>query len=149
MPIYEYACQSCTHRFETIQKTADSPLSDCPQCERPALRKLVSAPVFRLKGAGWYETDFKTNGQRNVADNSGGKESDGDAAADGSKSGGEGTGKAGGASGASDEGGKQAGGGESAAGDKSQPSKPAPRKPAGDSAGAATPSTGSQPGRGT
>lgn len=145
MPIYEYACQSCTHRFETIQKTADSPLSDCPQCEQPALRKLVSAPVFRLKGAGWYETDFKTNGQRNVADNSGGKESDGDAAADGSKSGGEGTGKAGGAS---SEGGKQAGGGESAAGDKSQPSKPAPRKPAGDSAGAATPSTGSQPGRG-
>ena len=145
MPIYEYACQSCEHRFETIQKTADSPLSDCPQCERPALRKLVSAPVFRLKGAGWYETDFKTNGQRNVADNSGGKESDGDAAADGSKSGGEGTGKAGGASGES---GKQAGGGESATGDKSQPSKPAPRKPAGDSAGAATPSTGPQPGRG-
>ena len=143
MPIYEYACQSCTHRFETIQKTADSPLSDCPQCERPALRKLVSAPVFRLKGAGWYETDFKTNGQRNVADAGGGKEGDGDAAADGPKGGGESTGKAGGASG---EGGKQEGGGEASGGDKSQPNKPAPRKPAGDSAAAS--STGSQPGRG-
>ena len=68
MPIYEYACHSCTHRFETIQKAAEDPLRDCPECGEPALKKLLSAPVFRLKGGGWYETDFKTGDKRNVVE---------------------------------------------------------------------------------
>ena len=68
MPIYEYACGSCEHRFETIQKASEQPLRDCPECGEEALKKLLSAPVFRLKGSGWYETDFKTNDKRNVSD---------------------------------------------------------------------------------
>lgn len=68
MPIYEYACRSCEHRFETIQKAREDPLKDCPECGETALRKLLSAPVFRLKGSGWYETDFKTGDRRNVTE---------------------------------------------------------------------------------
>ena len=67
MPIYEYACGSCEHQFETIQRASEEPLRDCPECGEAALRKLLSAPVFRLKGSGWYETDFKTGDKRNVA----------------------------------------------------------------------------------
>ena len=59
MPIYEYECHVCGHRLEKLQKISDAPLTDCPACEEPGLRKLVSAVAFRLKGAGWYETDFK------------------------------------------------------------------------------------------
>ena len=59
MPIYEYQCEACEHRFEKIQKMSDEPLVDCPQCKAPKLKKLVSAAAFRLKGQGWYETDFK------------------------------------------------------------------------------------------
>ncbi|MYD98734.1 MAG: zinc ribbon domain-containing protein [Gammaproteobacteria bacterium] len=68
MPIYEYACRSCEHQFETIQKSSEEPLKDCPACGETALRKLLSAPVFRLKGSGWYETDFKTGDRRNVTE---------------------------------------------------------------------------------
>lgn len=64
MPIYEYECQACGHRMEAIQKFSDAPLSDCPACQQAALRKQVSAPSFRLKGGGWYETDFKTGNRR-------------------------------------------------------------------------------------
>ena len=67
MPIYEYACRSCEHQFESIQKASEQPLQDCPACGEPTLKKLLSAPVFRLKGSGWYETDFKTGDKRNVA----------------------------------------------------------------------------------
>lgn len=68
MPIYEYRCQSCNHELEVLQKLSDPELSDCPQCGRPELRKLISPVGFRLKGSGWYETDFKKNGaQKNVA----------------------------------------------------------------------------------
>ena len=68
MPIYEYRCQSCQHELEAIQKLSDPELSDCPACGQPALKKLISAVGFRLKGSGWYETDFKNSGQqRNVA----------------------------------------------------------------------------------
>ena len=74
MPIYEYACGSCEHRFETIQKASEQPLRDCPECGEEALKKLLSAPVFRLKGSGWYETDFKTSDKRNVSDGSDGPE---------------------------------------------------------------------------
>ena len=71
MPIYEYACTECGHKMEALQKMSDDPLTDCPECGKPALKKQVSAAGFRLKGGGWYETDFK-NGQKS----SGGKSSD-------------------------------------------------------------------------
>jgi putative FmdB family regulatory protein len=67
MPIYEYECASCQHRLEKIQKLSDSKLVDCPECGEPDLRKLVSAAAFRLKGSGWYETDFKTGSKKNVS----------------------------------------------------------------------------------
>lgn len=59
MPIFDYQCQACGHEFETIQKVSDAALTECPQCGKPELKKMVSAPSFRLKGGGWYETDFK------------------------------------------------------------------------------------------
>lgn len=67
MPIYEYQCQACDHKLEALQKYSDEPLSDCPACEQPALEKLISAAGFRLKGGGWYETDFKTGSKKNIA----------------------------------------------------------------------------------
>lgn len=68
MPIYEYQCHACGHRLETLQKVSARPLTDCPACEEPALRKLVSAVAFRFKGGGWYETDFKDEkSRRNLA----------------------------------------------------------------------------------
>ena len=68
MPFYEYRCDACDHGFEALQKISDEPLQHCPACEAPALRKLVSAAGFRLKGQGWYETDFKAGNKRNLAD---------------------------------------------------------------------------------
>jgi putative FmdB family regulatory protein len=59
MPIYEYRCGSCSHELDALQKISDSPLRKCPECGKLTLRRLMSAPSFRLKGAGWYETDFK------------------------------------------------------------------------------------------
>ena len=73
MPIYEYRCQSCGHELEKLQKMSDAPLVDCPECGQPTLNKLVSAAGFRLKGGGWYETDFKKDGKRNLAGDAGGK----------------------------------------------------------------------------
>lgn len=61
MPFYEYECQSCKHYCEIMQKISDLPLRRCPSCGRSTLKKLISAPVFRLKGSGWYETDFKSD----------------------------------------------------------------------------------------
>lgn len=66
MPIYEYACRECDHVLDALQKMNDDPLVHCPACGKPALKKLLSAPRFRLKGKGWYETDFKKDNQRNV-----------------------------------------------------------------------------------
>ena len=66
MPIYEYKCQACQKEFEVLRKISDEPLTDCPQCNEPALKKKVSAAAFRLKGSGWYETDFKTGDKRNL-----------------------------------------------------------------------------------
>ncbi|MDE0245435.1 MAG: zinc ribbon domain-containing protein [Gammaproteobacteria bacterium] len=63
MPIYEYECRECGFRLDALQKMSDPRLRDCPECERPGLKKLVSAPHFRLKGSGWYETDFKNSGR--------------------------------------------------------------------------------------
>ena len=67
MPIYEYQCQACEHSLDALQKMSDAALTDCPQCGKPALKKQLSAPGFRLKGKGWYETDFKSSGQKNLA----------------------------------------------------------------------------------
>jgi putative FmdB family regulatory protein len=69
MPIYEYQCQSCEHIFDVLQKMSDDPLTFCPECGEPQLKKLLSAPNFRLKGGGWYETDFKKDSdkKRNLA----------------------------------------------------------------------------------
>lgn len=64
MPIYEYRCEACGHLYEELQKISDPPLSDCPACEQTALKRLISAPSFRLKGSGWYETDFKSDKER-------------------------------------------------------------------------------------
>ena len=64
MPIYEYRCDACGHYLDALQKIADAPLKDCPSCEEAKLRRLVSAPNFRLKGSGWYETDFKSDKER-------------------------------------------------------------------------------------
>ena len=59
MPIYEYRCAACGHYLDALQKMSDAPLRKCPDCGKSRLRRLVSAPSFRLKGSGWYETDFK------------------------------------------------------------------------------------------
>lgn len=67
MPIYEYKCQACHEQLEALQKMADAPLLECPACGKPALKKKVSAAAFRLKGSGWYETDFKTGNKKNLA----------------------------------------------------------------------------------
>lgn len=67
MPIYEYACTHCEYAFDELQKVSDAALVHCPSCNEPALRKKLSAPKFRLKGQGWYETDFKTGDKRNLA----------------------------------------------------------------------------------
>jgi putative FmdB family regulatory protein len=84
MPIYEYRCQSCGHELEKLQKLSDAPLVDCPACGKPTLSKLISAAGFRLKGGGWYETDFKKDGKRNLAgDGSDAKKAD---SGDGAKS---------------------------------------------------------------
>jgi putative FmdB family regulatory protein len=70
MPFYEYECKNCGHALEAMQKFSDPPLKKCPDCGKSQLRRLMSAPVFRLKGGGWYETDFKgdKDNQRNLAD---------------------------------------------------------------------------------
>jgi putative FmdB family regulatory protein len=69
MPFYEYECQACKFYTEVMQKITDAPLTKCPSCGKRKLKKLVSAPVFRLKGGGWYETDFKgdSDKKRNLA----------------------------------------------------------------------------------
>ncbi len=67
MPIYEYQCTLCGKELEALQKISEAPLQDCPACGEPALKKKVSAAAFRLKGGGWYETDFKTGGKKNLA----------------------------------------------------------------------------------
>jgi putative FmdB family regulatory protein len=63
MPIYEYRCAACGHHLEALQKMAEAPLRKCPECGKSQLRRLVSASQFRLKGSGWYETDFKNKNE--------------------------------------------------------------------------------------
>ena len=68
MPIYGYVCRNCEHTLDALQKISDDPLVDCPECGEPQLRRQLSAPRFRLKGTGWYETDFKKDKRRNLHD---------------------------------------------------------------------------------
>ncbi len=88
MPIYEYGCKNCGHKLDALQKMSDDPLVDCPACGAPALKRMISAPRFRLKGEGWYETDFKKDNQRNLAksDNESGKSEKSDSKKDTAKS---------------------------------------------------------------
>ena len=89
MPIYEYLCQSCGHHLEALQKMSEDPLVYCPECGEESLKKKVSAAAFRLKGSGWYETDFKDSGKEKPksAEGDTGKESTADSKASDSKSG--------------------------------------------------------------
>ena len=68
MPIYEYQCDRCEHKLQILQKISEEPLKDCPECNETALKKLISAASFRLKGGGWYETDFKTGDKKQLAE---------------------------------------------------------------------------------
>ena len=70
MPFYEYCCEKCGHDLEVMQKVSEARLRKCPACGKSGLKRLMSAPVFRLKGSGWYETDFKSeqDNKRNLAD---------------------------------------------------------------------------------
>lgn len=74
MPLYEYGCSQCGKVSEISHRLSEPSPTDCPACGAPALSKLISAAGFRLKGAGWYETDFKSDGKRNLASDSGGAE---------------------------------------------------------------------------
>ena len=73
MPIYEYQCTKCDHHLEALQKISDKPLRECPECGKHSLKRLMSAPMFRLAGSGWYETDFKSDkeNKRNLAGDKG------------------------------------------------------------------------------
>jgi putative FmdB family regulatory protein len=80
MPIYEYQCDACGHVLETLQKISEPPLTTCPACGAASLKKLISASAFRLKGGGWYETDFKTGSKKNVVQSDKGGDSSAKAA---------------------------------------------------------------------
>ncbi|MGF1546616.1 MAG: FmdB family zinc ribbon protein [Thiotrichales bacterium] len=77
MPIYEYQCTRCGHDMEVMHKMSDPDLTDCPACGEPSLKKLISAAGFRLSGGGWYETDFKSGGKKNVTEKGSASESGG------------------------------------------------------------------------
>jgi putative FmdB family regulatory protein len=64
MPIYAFACAACGHHFDRLQKLSDPDPAACPHCGAPAVERQVTAPSFRLSGSGWYETDFKKDGDR-------------------------------------------------------------------------------------
>ncbi|MHA6205327.1 FmdB family zinc ribbon protein [Dyella soli] len=73
MPIYEFECGGCGHRFDRLQKMSDPDPSNCPACAEEQVKRRLSAPGFRLAGNGWYETDFKKDGdkKRNLAGDGG------------------------------------------------------------------------------
>lgn len=82
MPFYEYECQACGKHLETLQKISEPPLTDCPGCGKPQLKKLISAAGFRLKGGGWYETDFKNKDKKKNLHDAGAGEKGGEAKSD-------------------------------------------------------------------
>ena len=75
MPLYEYQCDACGHRFEQIRKFSDPPLTVCPKCDG-AIRKLVSSPAIQFKGTGWYVTDYGNKGRSDTEASEAGKSSD-------------------------------------------------------------------------
>ncbi len=75
MPIYEYSCQACGHALEAMQKMSAAPLTDCPKCAKPQLKRRISAAGFQLKGSGWYATDFKNGGKKKTQAAEGSSES--------------------------------------------------------------------------
>lgn len=79
MPIYGFECESCGHQFDRLQKLSDADPTHCPACEKETLRRQLTAPQFRLSGSGWYETDFKKDGdkKRNLAEGGDSKSSAG------------------------------------------------------------------------
>lgn len=77
MPIYEYQCGICGHQLEAFQNFSEAPLTECPECHKPALSKLISATSFQLKGTGWYATDFRDKGKKPASTNEGSSESSG------------------------------------------------------------------------
>ena len=79
MPFYEYQCTNCGHEEEVLQKISDKPLKVCPACGKSSMEKIVSAAAFRLKGGGWYETDFKSGSKKNVAGDAKAEKKTGDA----------------------------------------------------------------------
>ena len=87
MPIYEYLCGDCNHKLDALQKLSDEPLVHCPHCAAPSLKRQMSAPSFRLKGGGWYETDFKNDKRRNIAESESKGEGKADAKAEGKSEG--------------------------------------------------------------
>jgi putative FmdB family regulatory protein len=66
MPLYEYQCDKCAHRFEVIQKFSDAPVDVCPKCGGPVV-KLLSSPAIQFKGTGWYITDYARSGKSDSA----------------------------------------------------------------------------------
>ena len=136
MPIYEYRCDACGHYLDALQKIADDPLRDCPACAASALRRLVSAPNFRLKGKGWYETDFKSDKEtkRNLVDHpedsSAGKDKGEPAKRDGESGKGDaGSGKRGDSSGKSDGSKSEKASSKSGGGAASSPASRSRRRP--------------------
>ena len=75
MPIYQYQCTDCGHALEALQKISDPKLEQCPACDKPTLKKQVTAAAFKLKGTGWYETDFKNSGKKPAETKSSGSSS--------------------------------------------------------------------------
>lgn len=84
MPFYEYECAACGHTLEVLQKISDAPLTECPNCQRQTLNKLISRAGFKLTGTGWYETDFKNSGNK-----AGGKSATGTASSQSAEQGGD------------------------------------------------------------
>jgi putative FmdB family regulatory protein len=89
VPIYEYQCEECGHKLEKLMKLSDPAPVTCPACEKPGLKKQVSAAAFRLKGSGWYETDFKTGSKKNISQGAGGSSGSGGGDSGSSSSGGD------------------------------------------------------------
>ena len=83
MPLYEYRCTACDHALEALQQVGAAPLRDCPACGQSTLRKKISAVAFRLKGSGWYETDFKTGKRKNLTEGGDGGEAEAKPAGEG------------------------------------------------------------------
>jgi putative FmdB family regulatory protein len=83
MPIYAFECDACGHQFDRLQKMSDPDPTECPECGAPKVRRQLTAPAFRLSGSGWYETDFKKDGdkKRNLAEGGGTNASGGEGAA--------------------------------------------------------------------